>query len=228
MNIISILTFSSCLPQSSCAISYHAHRPLPGEDHRQKCCLWWREFVSPLWRINYSPEKSADPTAGSAVADASALSNLWAKCTWTCMWMCGQWHAFRLRGRWSSLPTIRWVLDGAALAVLLTRVSSDVKVMTNCLLRECARTGAALHLRRPFQSEGAGVSGTYANRRGFGSVGLAARWWNAGGFFPRVKSRTGKFPQQKLSIRSGTIRCSIDSADGRRGGCLFIFAGGTV
>jgi putative hemolysin len=90
------------------------------------------------------------------------------------------------------------VLDGAALAVLLTRVRPDVKVMTNCLLRDVPELAQHCIFVDPFQSEGAGVSGTYANRRG---VREALAWLRGGGMlavFPAGEVSHWQFPQAEI------------------------------
>lgn len=90
------------------------------------------------------------------------------------------------------------VLDGAALAVLLTRVRPDVKVMTNYLLRDVPELALHCIFVDPFQNEGAGISGTYANRRG---VREALAWLRGGGMlavFPAGEVSHLQFPQAEI------------------------------
>lgn len=90
------------------------------------------------------------------------------------------------------------VLDGAALAVLLTRVRPDVKVMTNYLLRDVPELAQHCIFVDPFHNEGAGADGIYANRRG---VREALAWLRGGGMlavFPAGEVSHWQFPQAEI------------------------------
>ena len=91
------------------------------------------------------------------------------------------------------------VLDGAALAVLLRRVRPDVKVMTNYVLRDVPELAEHCIFVDPFPREGAGVSVTYANRRG---VREALAWLRGGGMlavFPAGEVSHWHFPEGEIA-----------------------------
>ena len=91
------------------------------------------------------------------------------------------------------------MLDGAMLAVLLTRVRPDVKVMTNYLLRDVPELARHCIFVDPFQSDrGACSSSIDTNRR---SVREALTWLRNGGMlaiFPAGEVSQWQFPQAEI------------------------------
>jgi putative hemolysin len=87
------------------------------------------------------------------------------------------------------------MLDGAVLAVLLTRVRPDVKVMTNYLLRDVPELARHCIFVDPFQTGGAIEN----NRRG---VREALAWLQDGGMlaiFPGGEVSQWQFPQAEIA-----------------------------
>jgi putative hemolysin len=90
------------------------------------------------------------------------------------------------------------MLDGAVLAVLLTRVRPDVKVMTNYLLRDVPELGRHCIFVDPFQSD-VGGNGIHVNRR---AVREALAWLQQGGMlaiFPAGEVSHWQFPQGEIA-----------------------------
>jgi putative hemolysin len=91
------------------------------------------------------------------------------------------------------------MLDGAMLAVLLTRVRPDVKVMTNYLLRDVPELARHCIFVDPFQSDrGACSNSIDTNRR---SVREALTWLRNGGMlaiFPAGEVSQWQFPQAEI------------------------------
>jgi putative hemolysin len=90
------------------------------------------------------------------------------------------------------------MLDGAVLAVLLTRVRPDVKVMTNYLLRDVPELARHCIFVNPFESGGA-FHGGDVNRR---AVREALAWLRDGGMlavFPAGEVSHWQFPQGEIS-----------------------------
>ena len=91
------------------------------------------------------------------------------------------------------------MLDGAMLAVLLTRVRPDVKVMTNYLLRDVPELARHCIFVDPFQSDrGACSSSIDTNRR---AVREALTWLRNGGMlaiFPAGEVSQWQFPQAEI------------------------------
>jgi putative hemolysin len=92
------------------------------------------------------------------------------------------------------------MLDGAMLAVLLTRVRPDVKVMTNYLLRDVPELARHCIFVDPFQSDRAiRPSGIDINRR---AVREALAWLQGGGMlaiFPAGEVSQWQFPQAQIA-----------------------------
>jgi putative hemolysin len=89
------------------------------------------------------------------------------------------------------------MLDGAMLAVLLTRVRPDVKVMTNFLLRDVPELARHSIFVDPFQSDRANAIDT--NRR---AVREALAWLRGGGMlavFPAGEVSQWQFPQAEIA-----------------------------
>jgi putative hemolysin len=89
------------------------------------------------------------------------------------------------------------MLDGAMLAVLLTRVRPDVKVMTNFLLRDVPELARHSIFVDPFQSDRANAIDT--NRR---AVRAALAWLRGGGMlavFPAGEVSQWQFPQAEIA-----------------------------
>jgi 1-acyl-sn-glycerol-3-phosphate acyltransferase len=100
------------------------------------------------------------------------------------------------------------MLDGAMLAVLLTRVRPDVKVMTNYLLRDVPELAQHCIFVDPFQSDravGLPTASTRIARRARGA-GLAAARRNAGCLSRRRSVAVAISGRQKSPTRCGTIR----------------------
>jgi len=90
------------------------------------------------------------------------------------------------------------MLDGAVLAVLLTRVRPDVKVMTNYLLRDVPELARHCIFVDPFQGGSRG-SGIDVNRR---AVREALAWLHGGGMlaiFPAGEVSHWQFPQAQIA-----------------------------
>jgi putative hemolysin len=92
------------------------------------------------------------------------------------------------------------MLDGAVLAVLLTRVRPDVKVMTNYLLRDVPELARHCIFVNPFQADRAADDHTIdANRR---AVREALAWLRQGGMlavFPAGEVSHWQFPQGEIA-----------------------------
>jgi putative hemolysin len=91
------------------------------------------------------------------------------------------------------------MLDGAVLAVLLTRVRPDVKVMTNYLLRDVPELAQHCIFVNPFESGGAVRGGNSVNRR---AVREALMWLQCGGMlavFPAGEVSHWQFPQGEIA-----------------------------
>jgi putative hemolysin len=91
------------------------------------------------------------------------------------------------------------MLDGAVLAVLLTRVRADVKVMTNYLLRDVPELARHCIFVNPFESGGAVSGGADVNRR---AVREALEWLRSGGMlavFPAGEVSHWQFPQGEIA-----------------------------
>jgi putative hemolysin len=91
------------------------------------------------------------------------------------------------------------MLDGAVLAVLLTRVRPDVKVMTNYLLRDVPELARHCIFVNPFESGGAVPGGDSVNRR---AVREALTWLQGGGMlavFPAGEVSHWQFPQAEIA-----------------------------
>lgn len=92
------------------------------------------------------------------------------------------------------------MLDGAVLAVLLTRVRPDVKVMTNYLLRDVPELARHCIFVDPFQSEAVpGAKSIAVNRR---AVHEAMAWLRDGGMlavFPAGEVSHLQFPQAEIA-----------------------------
>jgi len=89
------------------------------------------------------------------------------------------------------------MLDGAVLAVLLTRVRPDVKVMTNYLLRDVPELARHCIFVNPFESGAA--RGGDVNRR---AVREALAWLGGGGMlavFPAGEVSHWQFPQAEIA-----------------------------
>ena len=100
------------------------------------------------------------------------------------------------------------MLDGAMLAVLLTRVRPDVKVMTNYLLRDVPELARHCIFVDPFQSDrGACSNSIDTNRR---ALREALAWLRSGGMlavFPAGEVSQWQFPQARnRGSGTGTIR----------------------
>ena len=91
------------------------------------------------------------------------------------------------------------MLDGAVLAVLLTRVRPDVKVMTNYLLRDVPELAQHCIFVDPFQGEAAlGAKNIAVNRR---ALREALAWLRQGGMlavFPAGEVSHWQFPQAEI------------------------------
>jgi putative hemolysin len=90
------------------------------------------------------------------------------------------------------------MLDGAVLAVLLTRVRPDVKVMTNYLLRDVPELAQHCIFVDPFQSDVSG-NGIQVNRR---ALREALAWLQQGGMlaiFPAGEVSHWQFPQGEIA-----------------------------
>jgi putative hemolysin len=90
------------------------------------------------------------------------------------------------------------MLDGAVLAVLLTRVRPDVKVMTNYLLRDVPELAQHCIFVDPFQSDVSG-NGIQVNRR---ALREALAWLQRGGMlaiFPAGEVSHWQFPQGEIA-----------------------------
>jgi len=92
------------------------------------------------------------------------------------------------------------MLDGAVLAVLLTRIRPDVKVMTNYLLRDVPELARHCIFVDPFQSDRAFRHGAIdTNRR---AVRVALEWLRGGGMlavFPAGEVSQWQFPQAQIA-----------------------------
>ncbi len=92
------------------------------------------------------------------------------------------------------------MLDGAVLAVLLTRVRPDVKVMTNYLLRDVPELARHCIFVDPFQSDRAIHAGNVdVNRR---AMREAMAWLQRGGMlaiFPAGEVSQWQFPQAEIA-----------------------------
>jgi len=92
------------------------------------------------------------------------------------------------------------MLDGAMLAVLLTRVRPDVKVMTNYLLRDVPELARHCIFVDPFQSDRAvRANAIDTNRR---AVREALEWLQGGGMlavFPAGEVSQWQFPQAEIA-----------------------------
>src|SRR5208283_21757 len=92
------------------------------------------------------------------------------------------------------------MLDGAVLAVLLTRARPDVKVMTNYLLSDVPELGRHCIFVDPFQSDGAVNSHRVdVNRR---AMREALAWLQEGGMlaiFPAGEVSTWQFPHAEIA-----------------------------
>jgi putative hemolysin len=92
------------------------------------------------------------------------------------------------------------MLDGAVLAVLLTRVRPDVKVMTNFLLRDVPELARHCIFVNPFQgARGAFPNSIDTNRR---AIREAMEWLQKGGMlavFPAGEVSHWQFPQAKIA-----------------------------
>jgi putative hemolysin len=92
------------------------------------------------------------------------------------------------------------MLDGAMLAVLLTRVRPDVKVMTNYLLRDVPELARHCIFVDPLQSDRAvGANAIDTNRR---AVREALAWLQGGGMlavFPAGEVSQWQFPQAEIA-----------------------------
>ena len=90
------------------------------------------------------------------------------------------------------------MLDGAVLAVLLTRVRPDVKVMTNYLLRDVPELARHCIFVDPFQSDVSG-NDVHVNRR---ALREALAWLQQGGMlaiFPAGEVSHWQFPQGEIA-----------------------------
>jgi len=90
------------------------------------------------------------------------------------------------------------MLDGAVLAVLLTRVRPDVKVMTNYLLRDVPELAGNCIFVNPFEGD-AERGGDDVNRR---AVREALAWLRSGGMlavFPAGEVSHWQFPQAEIA-----------------------------
>jgi putative hemolysin len=90
------------------------------------------------------------------------------------------------------------MLDGAVLAVLLTRVRPDVKVMTNYLLRDVPELARHCIFVDPFQGD-VNSSGIHVNRR---AIREALAWLQQGGMlaiFPAGEVSHWQFPQGEIA-----------------------------
>ncbi|HWW15708.1 MAG TPA: GNAT family N-acyltransferase [Candidatus Dormibacteraeota bacterium] len=90
------------------------------------------------------------------------------------------------------------MLDGAVLAVLLTRVRPDVKVMANYLLRDVPELDRHCIFVDPFQSDVSG-NGVHVNRR---AVREALAWLQQGrmlAVFPAGEVSHWQFPQAEIA-----------------------------
>jgi len=90
------------------------------------------------------------------------------------------------------------MLDGAVLAVLLTRVRPDVKVMTNYLLRDVPELARHCIFVNPFEGDAA-RGGNDLNRR---AVREALEWLQGGGMlavFPAGEVSHWQFPQAEIA-----------------------------
>ncbi len=90
------------------------------------------------------------------------------------------------------------MLDGAVLAVLLTRVRPDVKVMTNYLLRDVTELSRHCIFVNPFET-GAARGSEDVNRR---AVREALAWLRGGGMlavFPAGEVSHWQFPQAEIA-----------------------------
>jgi putative hemolysin len=90
------------------------------------------------------------------------------------------------------------MLDGAVLAVLLTRVRPDVKVMTNYLLRDVPELARHCIFVNPFEGDAARGGGD-VNRR---AVREALAWVQGGGMlavFPAGEVSHWQFPQAEIA-----------------------------
>jgi putative hemolysin len=90
------------------------------------------------------------------------------------------------------------MLDGAVLAVLLTRVRPDVKVMTNYLLSDVPELARHCIFVDPFQSDVSG-NGLHVNRR---AIREALAWLQQGGMlaiFPAGEVSHWQFPQGEIA-----------------------------
>jgi putative hemolysin len=90
------------------------------------------------------------------------------------------------------------MLDGAVLAVLLTRVRPDVKVMTNYLLRDVPELARHCIFVNPFQSDRTRVASLNLNRR---AVREALAWLQQGGMlaiFPAGEVSHWQFPRAEI------------------------------
>ena len=92
------------------------------------------------------------------------------------------------------------MLDGAMLAVLLTRVRPDVKVMTNYLLRDVPELARHCIFVDPFQSDRGSPAPTASTRIAarFGRRWRGCRTVECWPFFPRAKSRSGNFRRREI------------------------------
>lgn len=92
------------------------------------------------------------------------------------------------------------MLDGAVLAVLLTRVRPDVKVMTNYLLRDVPELARHCIFVDPFQTDGAvNAHSVDVHRR---AVREALAWLQDGGMlaiFPAGEVSQWQFPQAQIA-----------------------------
>ncbi|MGA9544193.1 MAG: GNAT family N-acyltransferase [Candidatus Sulfotelmatobacter sp.] len=91
------------------------------------------------------------------------------------------------------------MLDGAVLAVLLTRVRPDVKVMTNYLLRDVPELARHCIFVNPFENAGGDPASGDVNRH---AVREALAWLRAGGMlavFPAGEVSHWQFPQAEVA-----------------------------
>src|SRR5580693_8433921 len=91
------------------------------------------------------------------------------------------------------------MLDGAMLAVLLTRVRPDVKVMTNFLLRDVPELARHCIFVNPFESSGVIQGSGDINRS---AVREALAWLRGGGMlavFPAGEVSHWQFPQAEIA-----------------------------
>ena len=104
------------------------------------------------------------------------------------------------------------MLDGAVLAVLLTRVRPDVKVMTNYLLSDVPELARHCIFVNPFQTDpfqtdrAANARSIDVNRR---AVREALGWLQKGGMlaiFPAGEVSHWQFPHAEIADPRGTIR----------------------